>query len=157
MADALFPQAEDTDGLYGQNLVTSEAYAAERSAPLAREVETMNTQETTFATRLKSLLTAKNLSQRELAERVGCSQPAISLMLQRACRPQKKTILKLASALQVAPRELWPDLDMAEMLDAVASFQSDDYVMSEAEAQAMAPTAKKNRPKIAIKPLPPRS
>lgn len=41
------------------------------------------------------------------------------------------------------------------MLDAVASFQ-DDYVMTEAEARALADTSKKNRLKIGGKLLPKR-
>ncbi len=114
------------------------------------------THEASFAVRLKELMAAKHLSQRELAERVGCTQPAISLMLQRSCRPQKKTILKLAEALHVHPQELWPDLDLADMLDAVVSFQQDDYVMTPAEESALSGNAKKNRAKIQPKRLPPR-
>jgi len=99
---------------------------------------------------------AKRLSQRELADRVGCSQPAISQMLTRECRPQKKTILKLAEALNVQPRDLWPDIEVAEMLDAVASLQSGDYVMSAAEAKAFADTTNKNKPRLPVRSLPPR-
>ena len=75
-------------------------------------------------------------------------------MLNRSCRPQKKTILKLAEALNVQARDLWPDIDVAEMLDAVASFQHDDYVMTEAEARALSDTSRRNRPKIQAKSLP---
>jgi transcriptional regulator with XRE-family HTH domain len=81
----------------------------------------MDTQEAAFATRVRGLMEAKRISQQELAERVGCSQPAISQMLNRTCRPQKKTILKIAEALNVDARELWPDIEVAEMLDAVAN------------------------------------
>ena len=122
IADALHLNPDEEDGDYGQDLAASEAYAAVRSEPLAREVGKMNAQEETFARRLRELMDAKQLSQRELAERVGCSQPAISQMLSRACRPQRKTILRLAEALDVQPRELWPDIDVVDMLDAVASF-----------------------------------
>jgi hypothetical protein len=37
-------------------------------------------------------------------------------MLNRASRPQKKTILKLAEALQAEFHELWPDIQVVEML-----------------------------------------
>ena len=38
------------------------------------------------------------------------------------------------------PREIWPDIDVTEMLDAVAEFQQDDYVMTTAKAAAFADT-----------------
>jgi transcriptional regulator with XRE-family HTH domain len=96
----------------------------------------MNTQEATIAQRLREVMEAKHVSQSELASRGGCSQPAISQMLNRNCRPQKKTILKLAEALNVQPGDLWPDIDVAEIFDAVASFQEDGNVMMAAESRA---------------------
>lgn len=98
----------------------------------------------------------KRISQQELADLVGCSQPAISQMLNRSCRPQKKTILKIAEALQGQAQDLWPDIDVAEMLDAVASFQQSDYVMTEAEALALSDTSRTTRPRIQAKLLPTR-
>jgi transcriptional regulator with XRE-family HTH domain len=156
IADALFLNPDETDGEYGQDLAVSESYAATAVPRLAREVEKMNTQEATFAQRLRELMEAKRISQQELADRVQCSQPAISQMLNRACRPQKKTILKLAEALNVQPRDLWPDIDVAETLDAVASFQQPDYVMTSAEAEALADTSKRNSPKVRPRSLPSR-
>ena len=156
IADALFPNSDEQDGGYGQDLVADEAYAATRIAPLARQVDKMNVQEETFALRLRDLMDAKQISQRALAERIGCSQPAVSQMLRRMCRPQKKTILRLAEAFGVEPRELWPDIDVADMLDAVAGFQQDDYVMTAAEAAAFADTSKRNRPKVRAMSLPTR-
>src|SRR5439155_4487438 len=131
-------------------------YVAANVPPLAREVEKMNSQEATFAQRLRTLMETKQISQQELADRAHCSQPAISQMLNRACRPQKKTILKLAEALNVNARDLWPDIDVAETLDAVSSFQQPDYVMTPAEARALADTSKRNSPKIRAKALPTR-
>lgn len=52
--------------------------------------------------------------------------------------------------------DLWPDIDVTEMLDAVASFQQDDYVMTEAEARTLGDTSRPNRPKIQAKSLPTR-
>jgi transcriptional regulator with XRE-family HTH domain len=154
IADALFPNSES--GEYGLDLIASEANAAAESSPLAHEVQRMNTQEATFADRVRELMETKRISQLELADRIGCSQPAISQMLNRTCRPQKKTILKLAEALDVQACDLWPDIDVAEMLDAVASFQQDDYVMTEAEARALSDTSRPNRPQIQAKSLPTR-
>jgi transcriptional regulator with XRE-family HTH domain len=157
IADALFLNPDEEDGEYGQDLAASETYAASKVPSLAREVLRMNAQEAKFAQRLRELMGAKRISQQELAERVGCSQPAISQMLHRRCRPQKKTIKKLAEALNVPVRELWPDIEVADKLDAVASFQQDDYVMTDAEARALADTSNKNRPEVRVKSLPKRA
>jgi transcriptional regulator with XRE-family HTH domain len=109
-----------------------------------------------FAERLRALMQARGISQQDLAERIGCSQPAISQMLGRNRRPQKATILRLAEALRVSPRELWPDLDAAAMLDAVASFQQNEYPMTEVEAEALAKTAHRNPPRVPARALPQR-
>jgi transcriptional regulator with XRE-family HTH domain len=154
IADTLFPNSES--GEYGLGLIASEANAAAKISSLAYEAQRMNTQEATFADRVRELMETKRISQQELAARAGCSQPAISQILNRTCRPQKKTILKLAEALNVQARDLWPDIDVAEMLDTVASFQQDDYVMTEAEARALSDTSRPNRPRIKSKPLPTR-
>ena len=156
VADALFLNPAEEDGEYGMDLVASENGAAIRYPQVAREVDRMNTQEATFAIRLRELMDARRLSQQELASRVGCSQPAISQMLTRSCRPQRKTILKLAEALKVDARDLWPDLEVADMLDAVTSFQQDDYVMTDAEAEALRDTSTKNLPALPVRSLPKR-
>lgn len=95
-----------------------------------------NSQEAAFAEKLHELMTSRNITQVELASRVGCSQPAISQMLKRQCRPQKATILKLASALGVDARELWPDLDVTDILDTIAAVQEEE-TMSEVEADVV--------------------
>jgi len=48
------------------------------------------------------------------------------------------------------------DIKPSEMLDAVASFQRDDYVMKEAEARSLSDTSRPNHPKIQPKSLPTR-
>ena len=158
ITDALFfdhiEKEDDID--YGIGLVTSEGGTAQIVPQRSPEVATMDTQQTAFAARLRALMEAKHISQQDLASRVGCSQPAISLMLNRRCRPQKKTILKLADALNVNPNELWPDLEVAEMLDVVASFQQDDYSMTEAEANAFRDGSKQNTSAIPARSLPKR-
>ena len=79
---------------------------------------------------------ARAITQTQLASRVGCSQPAISQMLKRECRPQRSTILNLAAALDVDPRELWSNLDVTDILDTVAAVQ-EDTEMTAAEAGAI--------------------
>ncbi|MFM7038566.1 MAG: helix-turn-helix domain-containing protein [Planctomycetaceae bacterium] len=49
----------------------------------------------------------KNMSQETLASLMGVSQPAISNMLNRRCRPQRRTIVRFAQALGVTEEELW--------------------------------------------------
>ena len=70
----------------------------------------MDHEEATFAERLREVMKKKAVTQEQLADRIGVGQPAISLMLQRACRPQKRTVFRLAEALGVSPDELWPNI-----------------------------------------------
>lgn len=142
---------------YGQDSEASAATEAAALAGLGREFQKMDCQEAVFADRLRGLMTVKCVTQEELSNRVGCSQPAISQMLNRKCRPQKKTILRLADALQVQPEELWPDIEVADMLDAAASFAQDEHIMTEAEAQALRNNSPRNLPKIPVRPLPTRN
>ena len=61
-----------------------------------------------FANSLDGHMKAKGISQVELAAAIGVGQPAISMMLSRDCRPQRRTVEKLARALGVPPNDLWP-------------------------------------------------
>jgi lambda repressor-like predicted transcriptional regulator len=100
--EALFPSlaADVFDGLkHMRSLPESQAFEME-----------MDAQEATFAERLKATMESKGWSQEKLAERTGVGQPAISNMLNRQSRPQTRTVLKLAEALDVAPEELWPEI-----------------------------------------------
>lgn len=65
-------------------------------------------QEETFANRLREAMTSKRLTQEGLAKRIGIGQSAIANMLSRTCRPQKKTVARLAEALGLSPEDLWP-------------------------------------------------
>lgn len=107
IAEILFPNA-DKNGLTGVDLV--EAEEIEKSTdPVARMVlGDMDEQEAGFADRLRKVMTEKGLNQQALAEKVGLGQPAISMMLQRNCRPQQRTVKRLAEALEVSPETLWP-------------------------------------------------
>jgi lambda repressor-like predicted transcriptional regulator len=70
----------------------------------------MDEEEKTFAERLDMLMKSKGITQETLAERTGVGQPAISNMLNRTCRPQKRTVMRFAEALDVAADELWPGI-----------------------------------------------
>jgi lambda repressor-like predicted transcriptional regulator len=107
LAEILFPNS-DHDGAPGLDLVEAEAKAP-AGDPEAKEVlARMDREEAAFAQRLRDLLEAKGLTQAQLADKVGIGQPAVSMMLNRACRPQRRTVLRFAEALGVAPEELWP-------------------------------------------------
>ncbi len=68
----------------------------------------LDAEEETFAERLRTIMETKGVSQEQLALLTGVGQPAISNMLKRQCRPQRRTIVRLAQALEVAESELWP-------------------------------------------------
>jgi lambda repressor-like predicted transcriptional regulator len=78
-------------------------------AALAYEQE-LDAQEATFAERLKNAMQSLGWTQEKLAERTGVGQPAISNMLNRQCRPQKRTVRRIAEALGVPPEQLWPGI-----------------------------------------------
>ncbi len=106
LADALFPNPHD--GKLGMDLEESEELGAEYSEEMQTAVDEMDRQEETFAARLRMAMEAQGITQEQLAERTGVGQPAISNMLNRQCRPQRRTVLRLAEALSAAPQELWP-------------------------------------------------
>jgi predicted XRE-type DNA-binding protein len=106
LTDALFPQMHE--GELGIDLSVVKMRPRDETDPTAIEAR-MADEEATFATRLASLMEKNNVSQEELAERIGVGQPAVSMMLARDCRPQRRTIKKVAEAFNVPPTDLWPD------------------------------------------------
>ena len=68
----------------------------------------LDQEEATFADLLQEALTAKGLTQTALASAIGVRQSAISMMLSRKCRPQRRTVERIAAALGVEPGSLWP-------------------------------------------------
>ena len=108
LAEMLYPNADPKTGHPGLDLVEAEAIAREEHPEAGPILDAMDQQEATFAERLAVLMDERGLTQAELASAVGVGQPAISMMLNRSCRPQKKTVRKLATALGVAPEDLWP-------------------------------------------------
>jgi lambda repressor-like predicted transcriptional regulator len=101
--EAMFPSlAADLRLTEQEALQTPEAIAFE---------EQMDREETGFAENVRKLMKEQGLTQEALAARVAVGQPAISNMLNRQCRPQRRTVLQFAEALGVTPRELWPSLE----------------------------------------------
>jgi DNA-binding XRE family transcriptional regulator len=70
--------------------------------------EQLDREESLFAANLKRVMKERNLTQAELAERVGLSQPAISMLLAQKYRPQRRTVRLIAQGLGVEPGDLWP-------------------------------------------------
>ena len=106
MIEALHPQPHD--GKLGLSLEESEGMGASHSDHVKLEIESLKFEEEVFATRLRKIMEEKNVTQEQLAGMTGVSQSAISHMLTRHCRPQKRTIKKLADALEVTSDSLWP-------------------------------------------------
>lgn len=161
IADALFPKPTEGHGRYGIDLAqiekeTASKHPDETKRPqIGSRLDQMDTQEASFAERLRGLLKKRNITQEELAKRINCTQSAISKMLTRNCRPQKKTIFSLAAALEVAPTALWPDLEVAAILDTVANFQQEQE-LTEEQANAIDSAAKRPASKVKGRRLPSR-
>jgi DNA-binding XRE family transcriptional regulator len=81
----------------------------ERLTPAHQEMlAQMEKAEEAFAATLARLMAERQLTQAQLAEKIGVGQSAIAMLLKRRCRPQRRTIGKLAEALSVSVEELWP-------------------------------------------------
>ena len=89
-------------------MFTIEDEAAQKSQELSAIVRQMDSQEVTFAQKLKDTMDEQGMTQSELAYEVGLGQSAIANLLARNCRPQRRTVVKLAKALNITPDELWP-------------------------------------------------
>ncbi len=111
IADILFPNPHK--GLHGMDLQESEEEASQKDSELEEIVRQMDAEEATFAQQLQALMDEQGMSQSELAMAVGLGQSAIANLLARNCRPQRRTVTKLANALGVSPDELWPKTDQA--------------------------------------------
>jgi lambda repressor-like predicted transcriptional regulator len=110
IAEALFPAGDD--GPLGVDLEASESLDAE--GPEKAVLNALDAEETAFSERLAAMLGQKQVTQVQLAESIGVGQPAISMMLSRNCRPQRRTVEKIAGALGVTPEELWPGFPRSE-------------------------------------------
>jgi lambda repressor-like predicted transcriptional regulator len=73
--------------------------------------EEMAEQEASFSERLASLMKKKDITQEQLGKLIGVGQSAIANLLNRNCRPQRKTVARIAEAMGVPPQELWPNIN----------------------------------------------
>ena len=103
--DALFRHRSPEQGKLGPVVSAEER---EQLPGLRETRQRMAEVEKVFAANLARFLKEKEISQAELANRVGVGRSAISMMLSRHCRPQRRTIEKIAEALGVELVELWP-------------------------------------------------
>jgi transcriptional regulator with XRE-family HTH domain len=71
----------------------------------------MDKAEAAFAATLARLMAEREMTEAQLAEWSGVGQSAISMLLKRRCRPQRRTLPKLAEALGVTAEELWPGFE----------------------------------------------
>ncbi|MBL8812468.1 MAG: helix-turn-helix transcriptional regulator [Planctomycetaceae bacterium] len=147
IADALSAKVEKHGGERLDFLSTVRKAIQEREPterpPIAAQPVQLETQEATFSSRLRKIMDEKNVTQEELAERIDCTQSAISKILTRNARPHRKTILKVARALNVQPTELWPSMEVAAILDSVNDFFADRDLT---EDQAKSLEAASSRP-----------
>jgi lambda repressor-like predicted transcriptional regulator len=109
LAEILFPN-RDVNHLPGLDFEASEPLAKQQTPEAEAVFEEMNRQEASFADNLRDLMEKNGMTQADLAEKLGIGQPAVSMMLQRQCRPQKRTVIRIAEALGVEPSVLWPGL-----------------------------------------------
>lgn len=106
IVEALFPSLA-SDILHEETTLRKSDPARVRSAELDRE-------EAVFFERLNAAMKAKAFTQEMLANAAGVGQPAVSNLLSRACRPQRRTVLRLARALGVEPADLWPGISVSQ-------------------------------------------
>ena len=94
----------------GLDLAEAEAIAPSQNLEAREVLSRMDEEEANFAKRLRQLMETEGLTQAQLADAVGIGQPAVSMILNRSCRPQRKTVLRFAEALGVSPDHLWPGI-----------------------------------------------
>jgi lambda repressor-like predicted transcriptional regulator len=111
LADVLYPHRHDEK--LGLDLEEAETMGAVHDPEVGEIFARFDAEEATFAERLRSALDSKGMTQEQLADAAGVGQPAISNMLNRQCRPQRRTVERFATALGVAPEELWPAFSKA--------------------------------------------
>lgn len=105
MTEALFPSTHNGD--LGIDLDEHETHYENDSRGILLQ---LNAEEATFAERLQAMMEVRGMTQGDVADLVGIGQSAVSMMLNRKCRPQRRTVEKIALALKVSTEELWPGI-----------------------------------------------
>ena len=103
--EALFPSTHN--GILGADLAQLEEIHCESHVDFASVAADMDQQEFTFSERVQAIMKSKGITQDQLADATGVTQPAICMMLNRSARPQRRTVAKIAEALGVSASELW--------------------------------------------------
>lgn len=103
IAEALFPMRNN--GALGMDLDEMKNGAPKEASELLARLEE---NQATFAERVTALLAEKQMTQADLARATGVQPSAMSMLLSRDCRPQRRTVDKVAEALGVPPNTLWP-------------------------------------------------
>ena len=85
-----------------------------RSPEAAEAAASLKTEGNGFANRVRALMAEKGITQENLATAAGIGQPAVSNILNRNCRPQRRTIARFADALGVSAEDLWPESKTSE-------------------------------------------
>lgn len=104
--EALFPQHHN--GILGADIGELESNGLGAPAERSAIVSELDAEEAQFAERVQALMQARGMTQFELASESGVGQSAVSMMLSRNCRPQRRTVTRIAKALKVSAEELWP-------------------------------------------------
>jgi lambda repressor-like predicted transcriptional regulator len=107
IAEALFPSRHE--GILGLDLEDDERLSARRSKEARKIHAEMDHEETHFVDHVQALMSERQVTQADLAEACGIGQPAVSNLLSRRSRPQRRTVEKIAKALGVHEDEIWPD------------------------------------------------
>jgi lambda repressor-like predicted transcriptional regulator len=112
IAEALFPSRHG--GQLGVDLEEAERLDAEHSREVKDVHASMDRQEEHFADRVLSLMRERDMTQAQLANACEIGQPAVSNLLSRRSRPQRRTVEKIAKALGVPSSEIWPEGNTSE-------------------------------------------
>jgi lambda repressor-like predicted transcriptional regulator len=103
IVEALFPMLSVDVPEHYRHLIRDES-----AVSISRDIQA---EEKQFADKVRVCMAQKGVTQETLAQRAGIGQPAVSNILNRRCRPQRRTVVKFAEALGVSPQELWPGFD----------------------------------------------
>lgn len=109
IAEALFP-SHSHDGL-GVDLKHCDMKSSDTPKEYSDAIDELDIEEITFSEKVNAILAERAMTQSDLAAAVGIGQPAISMLLSRNSRPQRKTVEKIAKALGVTAKDIWPSFD----------------------------------------------
>ena len=61
---------------------------------------------TTFGDRIRKLMEEKGITQAQLAERMGVSQPAVNKLITKTMKPKEETAKRMLDAMKITPEEV---------------------------------------------------